>query len=104
MSLPFLLAVAAAVAALGCFGVLARRRLSSMVIGAQLMVVGAVLALLAVSRFLPSSHPPRGEAFAVLLAGVGIAQGAVGLVIAQLSGAQRADREEDLPGTEVGRA
>jgi NADH:ubiquinone oxidoreductase subunit K len=96
VSLPFLLAVAAAVAALGCFGVLARRRLSSTVVGAQLMVVGAVVALLAVSHAWPSSHPPRGEAFAVLLAGVGVAQGAVGLVVAQLGGAQPADREEDL--------
>jgi NADH:ubiquinone oxidoreductase subunit K len=98
VSLTAFLVVAACLFALGCFSLLARRQLAGMVIGVQLMGLGAVVALLAFDRFQAANHPSRGEAFAVLMAVAGVATGAVGVVLAQLNGADAGEPEEESAG------
>jgi NADH:ubiquinone oxidoreductase subunit K len=81
-----LLLAAASLFALGCFGVLARRRAEGMVMAGQLLGLAAVLALLALNR--PAGQANRGHAFALLLAVAGMAQLATGLALARIGGSE----------------
>jgi NADH:ubiquinone oxidoreductase subunit K len=90
-----LLLAAACLFALGCFGLLARRRPGGVVMAAQLLGLSTVLALLGLSQ--PAGQSNRGQAFALLVAIAGGAQAAVGLALAGLRGAD-ATQEEARPG------
>ncbi|HYM51227.1 MAG TPA: NADH-quinone oxidoreductase subunit K [Candidatus Limnocylindrales bacterium] len=95
MNLSALLVIAAAIFAVGCFGLLVRRQLAGMVLSAQLLTLAVVLTLLAFARLRPGPAASRGEAFAFVLALAGVGQSLVGLALAQLVSPLQGDREDE---------
>lgn len=96
MTLAALLVVAGCLTALGCFALLGRRPRSGLWIGAQLLALGVVVALLAFDRFQPAGRASRGEVFALLVAVAGVTQAAVGLALSGLL-TESVERERERP-------
>lgn len=75
------LLLAAALFAIGMFGVLARRNIIAILMGIELMLNAVNLNLIAFNRFMPV-HDLSGQMMALFAVAVGVAEVAVGIALA----------------------
>ena len=81
MTVQHYLLVAAAMFAIGAYGVLARRNLLIVLMSLELMLNGVNLLFVAFSRYIVSSQPLAGQMFAIFIITQAAAEAAVGLAI-----------------------
>ncbi|HEY8677741.1 MAG TPA: NADH-quinone oxidoreductase subunit NuoK [Candidatus Dormibacteraeota bacterium] len=85
VSLNVLLVASAALFAIGCFALIAKRSVVVMLMGTQFMLTAGGLALVAFANFgLGTQHRENGPALAVFVAVIAVCELAVGLAMAAM--------------------
>lgn len=83
VGLQLLLVASAALFAIGCFALIAKRSVVIMLMGTQFMLTAGALALVAFANFgLGAQHRENGPALALFVAAIGVCELAVGLAMA----------------------